>query len=93
VLWSSLSVYDCMLAMLSVLDVNVGEHIPRSKPSILTFPKGFISDDSPVPPPKRFQSWVANVPACNVLERAVVASAPPRLSKTFFPRPWQVVMS
>ena len=68
-------------------------HLPTSKPSTDTVPKGRRPVFAPVPAPKRSQSVVANFVASASLVNADEASAPPRLSMTFLPRPWQVVMS
>ena len=68
-------------------------HVPTSKPSTLTVPKGRRPALAPVPAPNKSQSVVANFVASASLVNAVEASDPPRLSMTFLPRPWQVVMS
>ena len=67
--------------------------LSTSKPSRTALPKGRISAASPLPPPKRFQSCVAKPEAWSSLLKAVAALAPPRLSRTFLPSDWQVLMS
>jgi hypothetical protein len=82
--------------MVRFLDLQPGEErmsLPTSNPSTLTVPKGRRPAFAPVPAPKRSQSVVANFVASASLVNADEASAPPRLSMTFLPRPWQAVMS